>query len=149
MVASRRSGVMRTSGMVTRWPSSTGSCTSPRVSISESAWRTNSPTRSCRWEAPACSRVVLRFVMGLCERIPIYSIGYARGAAEASTRALMTRRSLGRQRFGKTCSQAALDRLDPVAFDDVADLHVLVVFEGHAAFLSGHHLAGVVLEALE
>src|SRR5262249_3855224 len=45
--------------------------------------------------------------------------------------------------------QRALHRLHPVALDDVADLHVLVMLEGHAAFLSGHHLAHIVLEALE
>src|SRR5215472_15105544 len=46
-------------------------------------------------------------------------------------------------------SQRALHRLHPVAFDDVADLHVLVVLEGHAAFLAGDDFARVVLEALE
>src|SRR5215813_4673090 len=45
--------------------------------------------------------------------------------------------------------QRALHRLHPVALDDVADLHVLVVLEGHAAFLAGEYLAHVVLEALE
>src|SRR5262245_32176735 len=45
--------------------------------------------------------------------------------------------------------QRALDRLDPVTLDDIADLHVLVVLERHAAFLAGGHLARVVLEALE
>ena len=34
-------------------------------------------------------------------------------------------------------------------FDDVALLHVLVVGEGHAAFLAGLHLAHFVLEALQ
>src|SRR6516162_642563 len=46
-------------------------------------------------------------------------------------------------------SQRALHRLHPVAFDDVADLHVLVVLEGHPAFLAGDDFARVVLEALE
>ena len=36
-----------------------------------------------------------------------------------------------------------------VALDDVADAHVLVVLEGHAAFLARRDLADVVLEALE
>src|SRR5436309_11888409 len=46
-------------------------------------------------------------------------------------------------------SQRPLDRLDPVAFDHVAGLHVVIVLERHAAFLAGHHLAGIVLETLE
>src|SRR5262245_57504127 len=46
-------------------------------------------------------------------------------------------------------SQRALHGLDAVAFDDVADLHVLVVLKRHAAFLAGQYLARVVLEALE
>src|SRR6266567_338589 len=45
--------------------------------------------------------------------------------------------------------QRALHRLHPVALDNVADLHILVMLEGHAAFLSGHYLARIVLEALE
>src|SRR5262249_37531169 len=48
-----------------------------------------------------------------------------------------------------TWLERPLHRLDAVALDDVADLHVLVVLEGHAAFLAGGHLARVVLEALE
>src|SRR6266481_3859078 len=52
MVASRRSGVIRTSGTVIMCPSSTGSCTSPRISISASAWRISSPTRSWRCDDP-------------------------------------------------------------------------------------------------
>src|SRR5947199_9877390 len=45
--------------------------------------------------------------------------------------------------------QRALHRLHPVALNNVADLHILVMLEGHAAFLSGHYLARIVLEALE
>src|SRR5215813_5989571 len=65
MVASRRSAVMRTSGTVIMWPSSTGSCTSPRVSISASAWRINSPTRNWRWDALdwPCPRGMTRLAM--------------------------------------------------------------------------------------
>ena len=44
---------MRTSGTVIMWPSITGSCTSPRDSISATAWRISSPTRSWRWDAVA------------------------------------------------------------------------------------------------
>src|SRR5205085_6347359 len=46
-------------------------------------------------------------------------------------------------------SERALHRLHPVALDDVAGLHVLIIFEGHAALLSGNHFARIVLEALE
>src|SRR5690606_30315902 len=46
-------------------------------------------------------------------------------------------------------SERALDFLDAIALDDVAGAHVLVVLEGHAAFLAGENLLGVVLEALE
>src|SRR5690606_25641870 len=46
-------------------------------------------------------------------------------------------------------SERALHFLDAVALDDVADAHVLVVLEGHAAFLTGDNLLHVVLEALE
>src|SRR5215475_2830477 len=46
-------------------------------------------------------------------------------------------------------SQRALNLLDPVTFDHVADAHVLIVLEGHAAFLPGGDFPRVVLEALE
>src|SRR5919199_3385937 len=46
-------------------------------------------------------------------------------------------------------SERAPDLLDAVALDDVAGPHVLVVLEGHAAFLTGHDLAHLVLEAAE
>src|SRR5580700_429610 len=46
-------------------------------------------------------------------------------------------------------SQRAPDLLDIVAFDNVADAHVLVVLKRHAAFLSGLHLGDFVLEALQ
>src|SRR3974390_390081 len=42
-----------------------------------------------------------------------------------------------------------LHGLDPIALDDVADLHVLVVFERHAAFLAGDDLPCIVLETFE
>src|SRR5204862_263336 len=46
-------------------------------------------------------------------------------------------------------SQRALNRLHPVAFDNVALPHVLVVLEGHAAFHARTDFAHVVLETLE
>ena len=42
-----------------------------------------------------------------------------------------------------------LDLFDRVALDDIARAHVLVALEAHAAFLAGHDLAHLVLEALE
>src|SRR5690349_18435187 len=45
--------------------------------------------------------------------------------------------------------QRARDLLESVALDDLALPHVLVLLEGHAAFLSGRDLAHLVLEALE
>jgi len=51
-----RSGLMRTSGTVIRWPWITGSCTSPRDRISAIAWRITSPARNARWLGPAPER---------------------------------------------------------------------------------------------
>src|SRR4029077_8496268 len=55
----------------------------------------------------------------------------------------------GGSRPGGSNSQRPLHALPPVALDDVADLHVVIILEGHAAFLAGHDLARVVLEPLE
>src|SRR5262245_63904242 len=46
-------------------------------------------------------------------------------------------------------SERALDLLDLEALDHIALPHVLIAFEGHAAFLARYHLAHLVLEALE
>src|SRR3990172_1067795 len=46
-------------------------------------------------------------------------------------------------------SQRALNGLHAIAFDHVAGAHILIVFEGHAALLSGGDLLRVVLEPLE
>src|SRR3990170_4458494 len=45
--------------------------------------------------------------------------------------------------------QLALDFLHAEAFDHVADAHVLVAFERHAAFLADLHFFHFILEALE
>src|SRR6185312_14211267 len=50
---------------------------------------------------------------------------------------------------GLTVLKRALDVLDLEALDDVADPHVLIVLEGHAAFLASNHLAHFVLETLQ
>src|ERR1043166_7969700 len=140
MVASRRSGLMRTSGTVTMCPSSIGSCTSPWESTSASAWRTASPTRNCRCDGPAAdSRCCPRDInfdlrsgprkMARCFLAP------------ASRQCLLTNILRGLER--------ALYSLHPIAFDNVALAHVLEVLECHAAFLASEYLARVVLEALE
>src|SRR3984893_16327846 len=46
-------------------------------------------------------------------------------------------------------SQRALDLLHGIAFDDIANPHVLVILERHAAFLPGLHFLYLVLEALQ
>src|SRR3974390_193591 len=46
-------------------------------------------------------------------------------------------------------SKRPLYRLHAVTLDNVADLHVLIILECHAAFLSGHDLARIILETLE
>src|SRR4029077_12320464 len=45
--------------------------------------------------------------------------------------------------------QRALDRLYAIALDHVADTHVAVVLEGHAAFLAGLHFFHFILEAFQ
>ena len=50
-------------------------------------------------------------------------------------------------RLGLTASAGY--HLDAEALDDVAGAHVLVVLEGHAAFLAGRDFRDFVLEALE
>src|SRR5262249_6238250 len=46
-------------------------------------------------------------------------------------------------------SEGALHRLHPVAFDHIADPHILVILERHTAFLAGDHLLDIILKALE
>src|ERR1043166_4560898 len=126
MVASRRSGLMRTSGTVTMCPSSIGSCTSPWESTSASAWRTASPTRNCRCDGPAadsrcCPRDINCDLRSDC--------GQSRDAsAPASRQCLLANTRTGLER--------ALYSLHPITFDDVALAHVLEVLECHAAFLA-------------
>src|ERR1700761_2385415 len=108
--------------MVTDTPSRSGSRMSERARICASAWRSISPTRSWRWVGP-CSRRAWREDVWLPPR--------------------------GERVLDITPSQRALDGFDVEAFDDVALLHVLIVGEGHAAFLADLDLAYFVLEALE
>src|SRR5215472_5322244 len=56
---------------------------------------------------------------------------------------------MARSAWSTSPSERALDGLDLVALDDVALLDVLVVGEGHTAFLARENLARFVLEALE
>ena len=46
-------------------------------------------------------------------------------------------------------SQRPLNALHPVAFDHVADFHVMIILERHTAFLTGDDFTGVILETLE
>jgi hypothetical protein len=50
---------------------------------------------------------------------------------------------------GRTPLQRPANFLDVVTLDDVADPHVLVVLEGHAALLARLDLTDLVLEAFE
>src|SRR6478735_3081931 len=59
------------------------------------------------------------------------------------------RPSLSWSERSRGSSEAALDLFDAVALDHVARAHVLVVLEGHAAFLAGDDFLCIVLEALE
>jgi hypothetical protein len=54
-----------------------------------------------------------------------------------------------RSRVRDLDSQRALNLLHPVAFDHVALSHVLVIFEGHAAFHAGTDFAHIILETLK
>src|SRR5580704_1911281 len=151
MVASRRSGLMRTSGTVIRCPSSTGSCTSPWASASASAWRTASPTRSWRCDGPTLDSRCCSGDMktSSCDRDARNGAAFARaGGSSIGFVTNFREASGGRPREYRTL-QRALHRLHPVAFDDVALAHVLEVLERHAAFLAGEDFPGVVLEALE
>src|SRR6266581_1280556 len=148
MVASRRSGLMRTSGTVTMWPSSTGSCTSPCASTSASAWRTASPTRNWRCEGPAAdSRCCPRAIQSSRHQSSGLSASKSAALAPGSKRAPCLREKYEHNQI--RASKRPLHHLDTVAFDDVALAHVLEVLERHAAFLAGADFARVVLEALE
>src|SRR4051812_23357621 len=74
-VACLRSGDIRTSVTETRWLASVSSWTSPRIRMSDSAWRTCSPTRSRRTDLPSGDSV--RFIVSL-DRHP----GASRGLVE-------------------------------------------------------------------
>src|SRR5947209_2952732 len=148
------------------WPSITESCTSPRASSSASAWRMSSPTRNWRCEG---RRLLLvsrwrraMVVLVRDHRPPIMPPAQA-GRMTSSHRGRSTLAGItgrpasagmtAKRRRGRTAgvsnSQRALHRLHPIAFNDVTDLHVLVVLERHAALLAGNHFTRVVLEALE
>src|SRR5262249_15535123 len=140
MVASRRSGLMRTSGTVIMCPSSTGSCTSPCASTSATAWRTASPTRNCRCDGPVTDSRCWPRAMKPRGR-----------SSHAQRRGIFPRRrpNNGLLTNMRRRSERALYDLHAIAFDHVALAHVLEAFERHAAFLPGEDFAGVVLEPLE
>src|SRR6202043_783628 len=150
MVASRRSGLMRTSGTVIRCPSSTGSCTSPWASASASAWRTASPTRSWRCDGPTLDSRCCSGDMktSSCDRDARNGAAFARaGGSSIGFVTNFREASGGRPREYRTL-QRALHRLHPVAFDDVALAHVLGVLERHAPSGAGEPSPDVALEPL-
>src|SRR5207253_2226445 len=71
--------------------------------------------------------------------------GMGSGTLHVGSAALMRRYAYDRA----AASERPPDLLDAVALDDVAGAHVLVFLEGHAALLTGRHLAYLVLEALQ
>src|SRR5690606_11237159 len=128
-VALRRSGLTRTSVTVTDTSCSTGSRMSPRSSTPASAWRSSSPTRSWRCD-------------GALDCRPFMSDAHARALRpRAAARPQPVRRPAALQLPG--------DLLELEGLDDVTDLDVVVVLEGHAAFVALAHLAHLVLEALQ
>ena len=80
-----------------------------------------------------------------CARLSLIRDRLARKRRESPSR---VRRAPRRQGAARR-SQRAADLLDVVAFDDVADPHVLVVLEGDAAFLAGLDDSDFVLEPFE
>src|SRR5689334_2895604 len=105
---------MRTSGTVTTCAAKTSSWISPRLSISASACRINSPTRSWRCEGPVL--------------FSVRCLG-------------MTNTTKGRNPRGSdpnsddAKSERPRNRLHVEALDDVALADVLVIGERHAALL--------------
>src|SRR5690348_8094918 len=96
----------------------------------ERAWRSSSPTRNWRWLG---SRFFwcLRMKLASPPPSPHREEGGVRGTKEGAR------------------LQRARDFLHLEALDRVADLNVLVILEGHAAFEAFAHLAHFVLEALQ
>src|SRR5215471_5705277 len=140
MVASRRSGDMRTSGIVTTCAVKTSSWTSPRVSISANAWRMSSATRSWRCVGPLLLWA-RRWAM------PDWVADWRVGALPGPTpyRNVLSNGVRG----GSTPSQRTRNGLDVEALHDVANADILIVGDRHAALLSGRHFAYLVLEALQ
>src|SRR5690606_23530760 len=142
-VAWRRSGLIRTSVTVKLRSASSGSRIVPRATISARGRRTSSPARSWRWHGAGPPRWVLleRPRLGLF-RLPRKpaSILLAR-YGEREGEALLEREE-------GSLVQAALHHLNVETFDDVARAHVLIILEGHAAFLTRLHFLHFILEAL-
>ena len=120
-VAFLRSGLGRTSVTVMDRSTIAGSLRIPRPKTSASAWRSSSPTRSWRWLA-SLERRFIGFV----------------SASTAPTRY-----------GGSTRLQGPRDFLHLEGFNNVTHLNVLVVLDGHTAFLPGADFSDVVLEVLQ
>src|SRR5262245_23890453 len=116
MVASRRSGDMRTSGTVMTCAASTSSCTRPRASIAAKAWRISSPTRSWRCDGPAILAA---------RRWAMESTG---GVEPCPTPLLSNDIEPG----GSYRSKRAGNGLDVEALHHIADANILIVGERHA-----------------
>src|SRR5258708_3959400 len=118
-VALDRSGLTRTSVTVTlaSWRSGSRACPSRRMLTS--AWRSSSPTRSCRWLGPTAP-----------PRPP--------SRCRADTSQFLKWRGGSDDR--------ALDFLDIERLDHVADFDIVVILESHAAFEAFAHFADFLLE---
>src|SRR5215211_5830271 len=155
---------MRTSGTVTTWDTSTSSCRSRRASTSARAWRTSSATRCWRCEGPVfCSKRLGMTLSGIgpdrqagacfcllssMSSSPEFPGVWTGACPREETRWPGHARPSDRLR-GTGALQRPLHLFDAVALDDVADAHVLVVLERHAALLAGRDLARIVLKAFE
>src|ERR1700722_13569005 len=126
--------------MVTETPSRSGSRISLLRKISARAWRNTSPTRSWRWDGPMSRR-------SLRERVPPRGVRLRDISNSIATPACAGIQELNLAYF--KVLKGALNGFDFETLDYVALLHILIVREGHAAFLAILNFAHFVLEALE
>src|SRR5262249_35637510 len=134
-VALRRSGLTSTDVTVIVASRRSGSRMLPRSSSSASRWRISSPTRSCRWPGVRFSFSDARRRGMACSSI--VKMDRAHPARSGS----MARHACG----APLASKSRLDLFDVEALDHVADLEVVVVLEGHAAFEAVLDLADLFL----
>src|ERR1041385_6118739 len=141
--------------MVTDTPSRSASWISFSRSTSARAWRNASPTRSWRWEGPAGEprsppRMGWREEERLGGRRDIFThLSFPPMRASRYSKPDLSRGPARISPAGMTGLQRALNGFDLETLDHVALLHVLIVGEGHAAFLAALNLFHFILEALE